>query len=712
MKNFILIFIFFNAVISFSEIPDFLLNEDFQTCKHDSNVCGHSKSYENKFKDKLLNSSLDTNLDILNYDLYLDWTPILSGDEYALENKIFNGIQSIKFKINNSAKTIKLNAVNLEIDSIFLNKQKIESFTLHNGTLEINFPQNLKSNNTYDLIIFYRNNGVTNAGFYLYPKGIVIYKGNNFDNLEKLAATFSQPEMARNWMPCNDVPNDKAFAKISVRVPEGYEVASNGLLLDKILEKIDTSNYITFVWEDKNHPISTYLMAVTASKYSLFYDEYKKEGTGEVIPIMNYFWKEDSLGSFANGDTYDAVNSLKNTPNIIKAFSQMFGEYAFDKYGHVTIQPFNFGGMEHQTITSINRSWLRGNAEIGIAHEIAHHWIGDLITCETWQDIWINEGGATWFEALWTYAKNLMKGQEEAYALYNKYYTDRSWRYLSEARLNDKILNETPTELIFSYTNLTYTKASWVYHMLFRRLNNDFLDFMSYLFVKFKYDNISTSEFEFELNNFVASRKINFDVKDFFNQVVYKGGHPSYYLFLNPDYSKGGKYDYKAIIEQVQDISIFDEVYNYHVKVDCYVAGKLDTSIVFYNNQRQQEYEISLSNKIDSVNIDRSYTLCNVWANIVSVKELEGNVESVSLSPNPINFGENINVEIPAINSDLSIEVYDILGNLYYKDIIQNSNNIPLIYTFSSRELNTGSYILVIKSNKETINKKFVVLKN
>jgi len=243
-------------------------------------------------------------------------------------------------------------------------------------------------------------------------------------------------------------------------------------------------------------------------------------------------------------------------------------------------------------------------------------------------------------------------------------------------------------------------------------LGEDFLHFMTFLFETRKYGNISTKEFEKDLAFFLNKNGNNFNVEEFFNQIVYTSGHPSYFIFMNIDHSKGGDADYKMTIQQAQEGKGFNDVYNYHLKIDCFTASKLDTSFIVFNNQRVQEYDIILTNKIDSVNIDRSYTLCNVWTNIVSVKELDRNVNTINIVPNPINFGENINVEIPAINSDLSIEVYDILGKLHYKDIIQNSNNIPLIYTFSSRELNTGSYILVIKSNKETINKKFVVLKN
>lgn len=711
MKKTLFFIFFINFSISFAEIPDFLLRDEFQTCKQDLNICSHSKSYENQFSEKFSSSSLDSNLNVLNYDLFLDWTTIFSGDEYALENTIYSGIQNITFEKLVPGNSIKLNAVNLFIDSISFMGNNISNFTLQEGILEIKFGQTIKEFSKYEISIYFRNNGVVDRGFYLYPKGKIIYRENEYNNYEKLAATFSQPEMARNWMPCNDVPNDKAFAKISVKVPEGYEVASNGLLNDKVEESVGTNSFTTFVWEDKNHPISTYLMAVSASKFAVLTDQYKKEISGEIIPILNYVWREDSLGNFANGDTHDAINSLKITPTIIKTFSDMFVEYNFDKYGHVSVQPFDFGGMEHQTITSINRSWLRGNAEIGIAHEIAHHWIGDLITCESWQDIWINEGGATWFEALWVYAKNKDKGEATAFELYNKYHTERSWRYLSDNRLYDKVLNITPTDLIFNYYNLSYTKASWVYHMLFRRLGQDFLDFMGILFTKYRHNNLSSGEFEQELSDFVELKNINFDVNEYFNQIVYTSGHPSYYIFMDIDKSNGGLADYKLKIQQAQGGNGFNDVYKYHIKVDCYSKGKLDTSFIVFNNQRVQDYDITLNRKIDSVNIDKSYTLCNVWTNIVSVKESDMPIDELKVNPNPVNFGQEIKIEIPILGKDLEIEIFDILGNLIFREYLHN-NNSSILYTIDSKNFNSGTFNLVIKSNQKVLNKKFIVLKN
>ncbi len=396
---------------------------------------------------------------------------------------------------------------------------------------------------------------------------------------------------------------------------------------------------------------------------------------------------------------------------MIKAFSKFFVEYPFDKYGHVILQPFYFGGMEHQTISSINRIWLQGKSELGIAHELGHQWLGDLITAKSWQDIWINEGGASWCEALWVYASNLDKGEAEAMKMYNKYFTDRAWQYLSETRLFDKVLNATPTSLIFDYTNLSYTKASWVYNMLFRRLGTDFLEFMRYLFNTYKNNNISSKEFELELVNYLNQNHINFDASEYFNQIVYSSGHPSYYIFLISQYQSNDKFYYKLNIQQVQEGNGFKDIYNYHIKVDCYKNGNIDTSFVVFNNSRNQEYQVVLNNSIDSINIDKSYTLCNVWTNIVSVKESNTEFKSIKISPNPIYSGQNAQIEIPNTNSPIQIKIIDMIGNVVYQDYVNQIDN-SILYTLNSNKLVTGTYIVCLNTDKEVFAKKMIIIKN
>ena len=176
--------------------------------------------------------------------------------------------------------------------------------------------------------------------------------------------------------------------------------------------------------------------------------------------LFRSVWQVDYDGDFTKGDAYDAKNSLLLNPDMLKLFSELFIEFPYDSYGIVAIEPVWYGGMEQPNMVTINRVWLKGIAEIGLAHEVAHQWIGNLITCATWQDIWINEGGASWCEALWLEHRN-----DDPY----------SYRFLisNHARhyLNNKIAHYvTPygisTDSVFIHGVVIYSKAGFIYNML------------------------------------------------------------------------------------------------------------------------------------------------------------------------------------------------------------------------------------------------------
>ncbi|HRP01067.1 MAG TPA: M1 family aminopeptidase [Candidatus Kapabacteria bacterium] len=713
MRTLFLLLIFFAINVN-ARIPNYLLQDKPQVCKHNTNDCSSLTKVRTAKSNKLLSKqALDTNLNVEKYDLFLDWSSLFEGDETKLSSKIFTGIQNISFMLENNANSIKLNAANLIIDSIVFADSKLTNFTLQENILDIQFPKTLISNNAYNVLIYYHNNGVLDNGFYLYPKGEIQSEEHIDTNLHKIAYTNSEPELARNWMPCNDVPNDKSLIKTSVKVPAGYQVASNGTLIEEIKENIGNTDYITYVWESK-HTTSTYIMAVFASKYSIIKDFYYREIIGDTIPILNYVWQEDSLGNFANGDSYDAKSSLKQAPEMLKAYSQLFGiEYPYEKYGHAAVQPYEFGGMENQTMTAIHREWLQGKAELGVAHEIAHHWLGNLITCDTWQDIWINEGGATWSEYLWLYYKNRNLGEAAAKEIYNTTITGLNWLYLSKKDLFDKIMNALPTDLMFVYDDITYTKASWVYHMLYRRLENKFLSFLNVFINKHRDKNVSSKDFELDLAEFVKQNNIDFDASDFFNQIVYTSGHPYYNITMHTEEKDNNKNNYKMTIEQVQSGKGFKDVYNYELLINCYKNGALDTNFKVFNNQRVQTYDIMLNNAIDSVNIDISYTLCNLQSHIVSVKDVNFDISELKISPNPAIAGTNVSIDIPqGLGNDLDIEIYDLMGHLQFQDNNIYQRNSSFIYTLNSQSFVSGTYILLIRSENGVYSKKFIVIKN
>ena len=198
--------------------------------------------------------------------------------------------------------------------------------------------------------------------------------------------TLSEPYGSRDWWPCKNGLDDKADSvDIYVTHPAAYKAASNGLLKS---ETAVAGSKIRTHWKHR-YAIASYLVAIAVTNYNVLDNSVLIGGTN--VPFKTYCYPESQV-TFQNG----AQNAL----NAMVQFSNLFGDYPFknEKYGHVQ---FGWGGgMEHQTC-----SFMVNMGETLIAHELAHQWFGDKVTCATWQDIWLNEGFATHLASIYTEAK-------------------------------------------------------------------------------------------------------------------------------------------------------------------------------------------------------------------------------------------------------------------------------------------------------------------
>ena len=198
------------------------------------------------------------------------------------------------------------------------------------------------------------------------------------------AIVASEPAGAAAWYPVNDHPLDKATYTMRIMVPAPYVVAANGTLV----ETIEEGEKRTYVWETRD-PVASYLVTVNIDDFVVE----TSEGP-DGLPIRNYF--PPTLVDLASRD-------FAPTAQMIAYFSEIFGPYPFEAYGVVVADADLGFALETQTISLFARNWISGTgqAEETIAHELAHQWYGDSVGLAQWNDIWLNEGFATYASWLW-----------------------------------------------------------------------------------------------------------------------------------------------------------------------------------------------------------------------------------------------------------------------------------------------------------------------
>ncbi len=305
------------------------------------------------------------------------------------------------------------------------------------------------------------------------------------------------PEGSRYWYPSWDQTHDKAVYEVCFTVPDTLFLCANGLLADSL----NTGNgNITYTWQH-DYPTAPYLHLFAASRYAQLFD------SAGSTPIIHYVYPQDSA---------HAVSDFAVIPEAIAYYSSLFGPYPFEKFG------FNEsavgGGMEHQTNVSLGSAFITGTGtyEWLYCHELSHQWWGDMVTLVDWRHCWLNEGFATYSEALWwehLYGKPGL--QSYVAGLQDEYIAWEAGGHLFP-------VFDPPLEHLFSTT--TYEKGAAVLHML-RFLVGDslFFETLKTYGNTFRYGNVSTDDL---LG--VAETVSGQDLQWFFDEWIYGGGSPRF----------------------------------------------------------------------------------------------------------------------------------------------------------------------------------------
>jgi len=501
---------------------------------------------------------------------------------------------------------LELNARGMDIHQVALvengNKKPLD-FTYDSLLITIALDKNYTRNDTLTIFIDYTakpddlKTGGSNAissdkGLYfINPKG---------EEKNKMPQIWTQGETESNsvWFPTVDASNQKMTNEIAITVAEKYATLSNGILINS---EINGNGTRTDFWE-MNQPHAPYLVMMAIGEYKVVKDKWRN--------IEVNYYVEEAFEPYAK-DIFGL------TPEMIEFYSNILGvDYPWQKYHQVVVRDYVSGAMENTSavifgdfVYQTKREMIDGSSgEDVIAHELFHHWFGDLVTCESWSNLPLNESFATYSEFLWNEYKH--GNDKAAHGLQQ----DLSG-YLSQAKQTG------PKDMIrFDYEDKedmfdghSYQKGGRILHML-RKYMGDEAFFAS---LKLYLDENKYTDVEMHQLRLACEKVTGEDLNWFFNQWFFAKGHPV--LEINYEYNDSTKTQ-KVIVEQKQN---FEEVplYKLPFKIDIYANGKKETKEVVVDKV-MNVFEFEASSKPDLVNVDADkMLLCEKTDNHKSTEE-------------------------------------------------------------------------------------------
>jgi aminopeptidase N len=618
-------------------------------------------------------SDLTGGFDALHYRLDL---------RFPLMSSRFSGTMTLTgMSLRPDLSAIGLHASGLTVRSVRVNDETA-AFSESDGLLSVSLPGPSALNDTFQVRVDYEAepNGI---GFYYY---------------DSCAYTMSEPSDARTWFPCKDVPWDKATAELVVTVPAGVEVASNGLLQSRIMSA--DGEWETFDWKTEL-PTATYLMCVTMSRHYSRWSDWNVFAGGDSLESQYYIFRWDSA---------KAREDFLHMTDAIAFFSDRFGPYPFEKYGMAEVAPFAYGGMEHQTMTTINSHWIRGDRSVedGFVHELAHSWWGDAVTMDDWPDIWLNEGFATYCEALFSehlYGKESFLSQVEVMRT----------TFFNQAQKYDFSVYNPPSGYLFNW-GIEYNKGGFVLHMLRKTVGDEaFWKIMQTYYETYRYRNASTEDFQ-NVCESIHGAALDW----FFNEWIYQSGYPTfdYSWEIRPQAGSGASVHIalrQAGHPQIPCRMPLD------LRVENGVSGKRDTTV--WLRRETERFVWTVPFKPDTLILDPENAVLAKFERISDIPDSVNEIHEAyfmrPIYPNPFSKSASVIVDssIPFSGSSKNVRlcVYNLLGSKV-RTLASSIRTDTLSFTGewdgtddSGRSLPSGVYVIRLEGDSVSVERKAVL---
>lgn len=363
--------------------------------------------------------------------------------------KTVSGTSSITAKpISEPVSVLRLDAIDIRVREVRCDGGAVSDFVSTRDSLQILFEPPLPVGHEFRVDIDY--SAQPNAGLYFRTADM------GYPDSDTHIWTQGEAHEARHWFPCFDYPNERSSTEIICHVPAEMTVLSNG---KRMGEHTDAAGLKAVRWlQEKPH--ANYLMCLVAGNFTKFEKQHRD------IPLA--FYTQPTLAEHA-------PNSFVDTPDIMAFFENEIGmPFPWVKYDQVTIADFTAGGMENTTLTTLTDGTVFSKATENIrstrsldAHEMAHQWFGDYVTCKDWSHLWLNEGFATYYTHLYEGHKY---GRD---AMLYRLHRDAVGQILRNDKDTRSIVYKEYTDPMQQFDYRAYPKGAWVLHMLRSQLGDD-----------------------------------------------------------------------------------------------------------------------------------------------------------------------------------------------------------------------------------------------
>lgn len=545
----------------------------------------------------------------------------------------------------------------LTVDSILFRGQKMNFSHTNSHQLIIPLGTTLLANQKDSIKIHYQ--GAPNMSSRAYFRSVTV-SGPNI-------ATLSQPYGAHYWWPCFENLKDKIDSiDIELTVDTPYIAVSNGLLTSQTT----IGNKQTFLFKHR-YPVATYLVAIAVAKYDKYTQSAFLPSINQNLDIVNY--------TFPHNNLIDNQNKTLETVKMMRLFDSLFGTYPFHKelYGHAQ---FTWGGgMEHQTMSFMSNF----NYDL-IAHELAHQWFGDKVTCGSWKELWLNEGFATYLNLI---CYEFLESKTEWYQNLKKFGED-VMRFPNGSVYAYDTVN---VNRLFEYRT-TYQKGAMILHQL-RWVIGDEAFFNSLK----EYINDTQLSYNFSRQShlkYYLEKNSNTDLTDYFDDWVYGEGYPIYDI---------------SWVQKGEQLNIDISQMQSHSSVDLF---NIDLPLLVRGNGKDSLLRIPISEanfrasyqmpfKVKSVSFDPFFATLGK----ANIKFPLDQSSDFTLYPNPFKTEFFFTSDVQITEWELT----DIIGKSIIKSELSGVNTNSDLIKIDAANFAEGTYILRIKtSDNRIVNKKIV----